>query len=191
VHEEIKRSFSVARNVYTSFFSPFPLQIFLTAADPHEPNAVSCTINDAPVTSEVRLSDGDVISIGGRRFAWKSNPEFIRFTKTSRKTVGAGATPKPSSGKKGTPKPVALLNATPTKPLLKTYVGSAKQASERRNVSFGPDLSPERFDLHLPPASPVKRGGRPNKTPSSLRKVVSDCFNCDHLRIISSVYSSG
>ncbi|CAH8563435.1 unnamed protein product [Schistosoma guineensis] len=31
----------------------------------------------------------------------------------------------------------------------------------RRGVSFGPPLSPERFDKSLPPSTPVKRGGTP------------------------------
>ena len=33
-----------------------------------------------------------------------------------------------------------------------------------KRVSFGPDLSPEQFDIALPPATPVKRGATPRRS---------------------------
>ena len=54
----------------------------------------------------------------------------------------------------------------------KTPVSSKKRRSiddiapsaKRKRVSFGPQLSPEHFDKHLPPRTPLRRGA----TPSSL-----------------------
>ena len=58
---------------------------------------------------------------------------------------------------------IVLDNYKGKKRLHQSYGMTPKQIAKRKKVSFGGTLSPELFDLHLPPSTPVKRGATPKK----------------------------
>ena len=45
-------------------------------------------------------------------------------------------------------------------------VDSSASSGGRKRVSFGPYISPEYIDKHMPPSSPVRKGATPPSTPT-------------------------
>ncbi|KAL7632095.1 UNVERIFIED_CONTAM: hypothetical protein RMT77_017585 [Armadillidium vulgare] len=99
----------------------------------------STLLNDVKIPSEqpIDLYHNDVIIIADRKFRWEYS-EVTKYSyhmdKQSNETVQLSASQKD--------------------------VGKAIENFKR--VSFGPYLSPEQFDLKLPPSTPVRKGEKPD-----------------------------
>ncbi|XP_065828196.1 proliferation marker protein Ki-67-like [Oscarella lobularis] len=146
-------------------------------------NAYDTYVNDKPLTGRARLAHKDMIKIADRYFRFEypgenvpvaSPLKEIPSSKQKRRTPTPPRKPKPKSSNSFRPLAPLCEEGEGTDDVISMETDSVDVTNQvndvdagsafepRRSIRFGPMLSPEYFDKHLPPKMPVKLGRTPD-----------------------------
>ena len=134
-------------------------------------------LNDNPVdegSERIKLEHKDVMLVGGRRLRFEYLPPDFKPIPSNNSSANGDETKEEEQEEarlEAEEQPLKaevvdteeeLCAVEPEEPPATPATNGTAPGNKR--VSFGPYLSPEQFDLNLPPATPVRKGATPRRS---------------------------